>query len=588
MANPGAFASLWHRLTVPRAADPDEARREYMAKVILLLLSLVTAVFSLIFLVGNLLGAIPIDSVGLIVGMVVLFLLGWVLAQRGHWRISIWFPVVVSWAVALYGNYIGGIDAPGMVFYVFMIVVVGVFQPRRVLWGTLAVSLFSYLGMGLAHHLDLIQAVRSGESAFYNRIVIVMAVISAITALIMFFVDQLQEALNEARKNAIEARQHAEQVAIFKALADNALDAFSLADVEGRGTYFNPAFCKFFGGEVDSLIGRNISIFVPQEGQTDFRRILNEARSHGWSGELRMLRLDGEVFDAGISVSPLFDADHRLIALAAVIRDMTESKCAEAERVRLMASNARMETELNITRRIQQMLLPADDELQAVEGLDISGYMLPAEEVGGDYYDVLQYNGHVEISIGDVTGHGLESGVVTLMLQTAVRTLLVSGERNPARFLGMLNQILYRNLQRMKVDRSLTLAMLNYDTGTLKLSGQHEYLIVVRKDGQVEICNTIDLGFPLGLMDSIDRFVNEFPVELAPGDGVVLYSDGITEAQNLQGDFYGLERLAYVASQAWRGNAEAVKAAIVSDVRGFIGEQEIMDDLTLLILKQKE
>ncbi len=582
------FTTVWHQLTTSRAADPDEARREYMTKVITLLLSAVSLVSSVLFGIATAMGAIPPDTLWLTLLMDVVFLSAWGVAQAGHWRIAIWFPVAISWVIAFYGGYIGGIDAPGKMFYVLMIIIVALFQSRRAVWGTLIFSLLSYLAMGMLHALGYLPTARTAENAFVNRIVIVAAVMAAITALIIFFVDQLQNALNQSRKNAEAARQQADQVAIFKALADNALDAFSLADPNGLATYFNPAFAKFFGQEAQSLLGQPVAIFVPSEGLEEFSEIMKEARGHGWSGELKLRRLDGEVFDSEISISPLYDADHQLMALAAVIRDMTERKLAEAERVRLMASNARMETELNITRRIQQMLLPDETELRAVDGLDISGYMLPAEEVGGDYYDVLQHNGRVEISIGDVTGHGLESGVVTLMLQTAVRTLLMSGERNPARFLGVLNHILYHNLQRMKVDRSLTLALLNYDTGTLRLSGQHEYLIVIRKDGRVEVSNTIDLGFPLGLLDSIDRFVSEFPVELEPGDGVVLYSDGITEAQNAQGDFYGLERLSHVASRAWAGSAEEVKSTIVSDVRGFIGDQEIMDDLTLLVLKQKE
>ncbi|MBE9040619.1 response regulator, partial [Oscillatoriales cyanobacterium LEGE 11467] len=95
---------------------------------------------------------------------------------------------------------------------------------------------------------------------------------------------------------------------------------------------------------------------------------------------------------------------------------------------RLRAENIRLSTELEITRKLQQMLLPERGELDRIEGLDISGYMEPAEDVGGDYYDVLERDGRVKIGIGDVTGHGLESGVLMIMVQTAVRTLLQNDE----------------------------------------------------------------------------------------------------------------------------------------------------------------
>ncbi|MEO1593535.1 MAG: CHASE2 domain-containing protein, partial [Cyanobacteria bacterium J06632_22] len=89
---------------------------------------------------------------------------------------------------------------------------------------------------------------------------------------------------------------------------------------------------------------------------------------------------------------------------------------------KLKAENLRIRTELDITRRLQQMILPPEEELQAISELDIAGYMDPCDEVGGDYYDVLSYQGHLKMGIGDVTGHGLESGLIMIMVQTAVRT----------------------------------------------------------------------------------------------------------------------------------------------------------------------
>jgi serine phosphatase RsbU (regulator of sigma subunit) len=256
---------------------------------------------------------------------------------------------------------------------------------------------------------------------------------------------------------------------------------------------------------------------------------------------------------------------------------------------RLKDENLRMEAELDVARQLQQMLLPSDEELRQIEGLDIAGFMEPADEVGGDYYDVLQHDRYLKIGIGDVTGHGLESGVVMLMIQTAVRTLLTSEERDPARFLNILNQILHDNMQRMRVDKSMSLTLLDYHLGQMKLnaSGQHEQMLVVRQEGQVEVMDTVDLGFPLGLEPEIARFVGETSIELQPGDGMVLYSDGITEAENAESKFYGLERLCEVVSTHWAQSAEAIKDAVIADARAFIGEQTVHDDLTLLVVKQK-
>ena len=254
---------------------------------------------------------------------------------------------------------------------------------------------------------------------------------------------------------------------------------------------------------------------------------------------------------------------------------------------RLKAENMRMSAELDVTRKIQQMLLPNDPELKEVIGLDIAGFMEAAEEVGGDYYDVLQHKGRVKIGIGDVTGHGLESGVLMIMVQTAVRTLLAYNEPDPVRFLSAINTVIYDNVQRMKSDKNASLALLDYQQGMLKLSGQHEEMIVVRCNGSVELFDTIDLGFPIGLDADIAEFVAEKSVQLYSGDVVVLYTDGITEAENMEKQLYGLERLIEVIEINWQRSAAEIRHAVINDVRSHIGEQKVFDDITLLVLKQK-
>lgn len=254
---------------------------------------------------------------------------------------------------------------------------------------------------------------------------------------------------------------------------------------------------------------------------------------------------------------------------------------------RLKSENLRMKAELDVTRQLQQMILPKQEELSQIPKLEIAGFMEPAAEVGGDYYDVLTHNGLVKIGIGDVTGHGLESGVLMIMVQTAVRTLLANNETDPTNFLNVLNQVIYDNVQRMNSDKNLSLSLLDYKEGILSLSGQHEEMIVVRSGGQVERIDTIDLGFPIGLEADISDFVAQIEVQLKPGDVVVLYTDGITEAENQLGLRYGIEQLCEIVSDNWQQSAEEIRKAVIEDVRRHIGKQKVYDDITLLILKQK-
>lgn len=254
---------------------------------------------------------------------------------------------------------------------------------------------------------------------------------------------------------------------------------------------------------------------------------------------------------------------------------------------RLESENLRMSAELDILREMQQLILPKAQELAKIKDLDIVGYMQPADEVGGDYYDILATHGVVTIGIGDVTGHGLESGILMVMIQAAVRTLKELEEHDPIKFLNTLNRIIYYNVQRMNSDKNLTLAILNYSQGLLSISGQHEEILIVRQGGHIERIDTMDLGFPIGLDEDITAFISHTLITLNSGDGVVLYTDGITEAQNSQKQFYELEKLCIIISQNWHREAEAIKNAVIEDVKSFMGEQKQFDDMTLLVIKKK-
>ena len=286
------------------------------------------------------------------------------------------------------------------------------------------------------------------------------------------------------------------------------------------------------------------------------------------------------------------ELEHRVTQRTEALSTANSTLEARNEQIRVLNEkltdeNLRMGAELEVTERIQHLVLPTEEELKAVTELDIAGYMEAAHEVGGDYYDVLQQNGHLKIAIGDVTGHGLESGMVMLMTQSIIRGLLESGETDAARILAALNRAIYQNVQRMDSDKNLTLCLLDYADGEVKLSGQHEEMIIVRQNGNIELVDTIDLGFPIGLDDEIAEFIDQTKVSLATGDGVVLYTDGITEAENENREQYGLEQLCRVLSTHWSQSAEAIKDAVVGDVLSFIGDGEIYDDITLLVLKQK-
>ena len=252
----------------------------------------------------------------------------------------------------------------------------------------------------------------------------------------------------------------------------------------------------------------------------------------------------------------------------------------------LQVENTRLSSELEVTQRLQQMLLPKEKELHQIEALEIAGFSEAAAEIGGDYYDVVQHQGRIIIGIGDVSGHGLESGVLMLMVQTAIRTLIENNETDPKRLFEVLNRTIYKNVQRLNSDKNISLSLVDYYEGILSISGQHEEILLVRQ-GEIERIDTVDLGFPLGLAESIEDFVFETKIPLAKSEVAVLYTDGITEAENSQGSHYGLAQLCAVVQQNWQRSAQDIRQAVIQDLRSHIGIEQVYDDITLVVLKRK-
>ncbi len=274
-----------------------------------------------------------------------------------------------------------------------------------------------------------------------------------------------------------------------------------------------------------------------------------------------------------------------------VVERTADLKTANGEITRLneqlKGENLRLGAELDVARRLQMMVLPHESETQDIQDLDIACYMRPADEVGGDYYDVLKMGDSAFIGIGDVTGHGLSAGVVMLMAQTSLLTLSESGEKDMKRILSVMNHVLYRNIIRIREDKNMTLAVLYYNNHEFVVVGQHETVIICRAKGGVEIIDTVDLGLPVGLEDNIDQFIFAHNLRLDPEDVMVLYTDGVTEAEQADHTQFGLNNLADCLPRYKHLNAQEILDHVLADLYAFIGDARIYDDISMLVIKQE-
>ncbi|HEY0463372.1 MAG TPA: SpoIIE family protein phosphatase, partial [Polyangiaceae bacterium] len=271
--------------------------------------------------------------------------------------------------------------------------------------------------------------------------------------------------------------------------------------------------------------------------------------------------------------------------LGGAFNDMT----GELGRARAALSNqARMARELEIAAQIQRALLPP---APAHADFEFAGRMVPADEVGGDFYDVLSdpKDGALWISIGDVSGHGVGAGLVMLMAQAAFAShFLNDSAEEPARVLREVNALLCENItNRLRDNKYVTAQLLTYHgAGKCLCVGAHEWPIVYRaKTGR---CETIEAPGPwLGIVaDLSDVPLTTLTVE--PGDVLCLYSDGITEAQNADGELFDIARMSAVLESALsQGKAlDDVTRAVFDEVEAFSGRHD--DDWTMLLAKRTE
>ena len=248
-------------------------------------------------------------------------------------------------------------------------------------------------------------------------------------------------------------------------------------------------------------------------------------------------------------------------------------------------------SQLNIAAKLQHMVLPGKEEEKiACEkfAVDVAGRMDPAAEVGGDYYDILIKKDDLYLGIGDVTDHGLDSGLIMLMCQSSFKNSLYEEYIDVKRALMQANKVVYEiGGERMDSGRTMSLSFAKYTRdGEFLLTGQHEKLIVCRQGKEIEWVETDDLGFIIGITDDISENVSEQPLRLEIGDSVLFYTDGANEAENEQKEQMGEKAVGDLFLKYNELSAKKMLDAIYKDIYKFIGKQVVFDDITMVCLKR--
>ena len=253
------------------------------------------------------------------------------------------------------------------------------------------------------------------------------------------------------------------------------------------------------------------------------------------------------------------------------------------------AEKERLEQELRIARNIQMSLLPQSALL--MPGLSLTAHCEPAREVGGDYYDYLPLDGNrLALLIADVAGKGTSAALYMAELKGIVLSL-AERHSSPRELLLDVNRILARHLDtRSFITMIYAIVDLEAQTLTYVRAG-HCPLIYLPgpysscRGAQVLLPDGMVVGLNLDGGDLFERQLEEVTLPLGPGDLCFLYTDGITEASNSDGDYFGDGRLSELLERHADLTSEELRERILREVRSFAGSAVQQDDMTMLILK---
>ena len=248
----------------------------------------------------------------------------------------------------------------------------------------------------------------------------------------------------------------------------------------------------------------------------------------------------------------------------------------------ITADRERIVAELSLASRIQLDMIPDTFPREPEKtGVDLYGMMIPAKEVGGDFYDFYRVDDdHLALIMADVSGKGIPGALFMMTTKVMAENAITAGSiDNPAEIVEMLNeQICKHNKEEMFV--TLWLGILDIRTGLVKaVNAGHEYPIMKQPDGSFEIMRDKH-GFVLGGMEGIKYKEYEFTME--PGAKLFLYTDGVPEATDADNKMFGMDRTVEALRSAENESPKAILQAVNDSVNEFIGDTMQFDDLTML------
>lgn len=348
-------------------------------------------------------------------------------------------------------------------------------------------------------------------------------------------------------------------------------DAVLITNKEGIIEYVNSAFETMTGYKKEEAVGQTPRIMKSGKHNKALYKNLWRTLHKGnpYKGEMINKKKNGEYFWLQNTITPIKEGNKKITNFVSVIKDITEIKAKKEQEIRLQ-----------IAKEIQQRLFISN---VCIPGYDIAGKNFPADETGGDYFDIiLTQEGNLWLTIADVSNHGIGPALIMAGTRAYLRAFTETSS-DPAEILGKLNNVLYSDLNEFQYV-TLLLVRLNSIKNEIEYAGAgHVPAYLLNSMGEVEHILT-STGIPLGYKKN-EHYENSKITNITSGKILVLLTDGIIETQDKYENEFGYERTLNLIKCHRTETSENIIGHIYGEICAFVQESHQEDDITALICK---
>jgi len=363
-----------------------------------------------------------------------------------------------------------------------------------------------------------------------------------------------------------------EKLLLLSSAVEQTADTVFITDRDGVIEYVNPAFEATTGYFREEAIGQTPRILKSGHASTQYYAELWSTILAGATFRSNTLnrKKSGELYHAEQTITPVKASDGNIIRFVAVVKDMTDRFKRQAQDI-----------EMQYASQIQQKLYPA--AAPHVEGYDIAGAAFPAQATCGDYFDYVPLaDDGLDLVIGDVCGHGLGPALIMAATRSYLR-FLSNSSSSPGQTFAIINDALFADLES---NHYVALVLVRLDTRSNRFSyanAGHVSGYHLDRDGGVKTVLS-STGVPLGMFPGQQYGCTE-DLTLELGDLVVLFTDGISEAEDSTGHVFGAENALRVIRAHRHEPAEEIVQCLCRTVHDFVGAAPQQDDITVVVCK---